>query len=97
MERKQIYLHRQSTTSIGAAAPHGRGNSSAESYQKYLVAATSLYEEDRDAYLRKAIEASYKLVAKTHGLARGMKVTYFSLEFHIEQMYNVCINQKEVK
>jgi len=39
----------------------------------------------------------YKLVAKTHGLARGMKATYFSLEFHIEQMYNVCINQKEVK
>lgn len=36
-----------------------KANLSAESYQKYLVAATSLYEEDRDAYLRKAIEASY--------------------------------------
>jgi len=34
-------------------------NLSAESYQKYLAAATSLYEEDQDAYLRKAIEASY--------------------------------------
>ena len=33
------------------------------SYQKYLEAATSLYEEDQDAYLRKAIEASY---AKFH-------------------------------
>lgn len=30
-----------------------------ESYQKYFDAATVLYEEDRDAYLRKAIEASY--------------------------------------
>ena len=36
-----------------------KANLSTESYQKYLVAATSLYEEDRDAYLRKAIEASY--------------------------------------
>ena len=34
-------------------------NLSEESYQKYLAAATSLYEEDQDAYLRKAIEASY--------------------------------------
>lgn len=32
---------------------------SAESYQKYLTAAASLYEDDRDEYLRKAIEASY--------------------------------------
>ena len=32
---------------------------SAESYQKYMEAATSLFEEDQDAYLRKAIEASY--------------------------------------
>lgn len=32
---------------------------SAESYQKYLEAATSLYGEDQDSYLRKAIEASY--------------------------------------
>lgn len=36
-----------------------RDNLSAESYQKYLEAATSLYEEEQDAYLRKAIEASY--------------------------------------
>lgn len=32
---------------------------SVESFQKYLEAATLLYEEDQDAYLRKAIEASY--------------------------------------
>lgn len=31
----------------------------AESYQKYLAAATRFYEEDQDAYLRKAIEACY--------------------------------------
>lgn len=36
-----------------------RMNLSAESYQKYLEAATDLYEEDQDAYLRKAIEAIY--------------------------------------
>lgn len=32
---------------------------SAESYQKYLSAATLLYEKDQDKYLRKAIEAGY--------------------------------------
>ena len=36
-----------------------KSNLSTESYQKYLIAATSLYEEDQDTYLRKAIEASY--------------------------------------
>lgn len=34
-------------------------NLQAESYQKYLDAATVLYEKDQDSYLRKAIEASY--------------------------------------
>ena len=36
-----------------------KSNLSEESYRKYLAAATSLYEEDQDAYLRKAIEANY--------------------------------------
>ena len=36
-----------------------KANLSTESYQKYLTTATSLYEEDQDSYLRKAIEASY--------------------------------------
>lgn len=36
-----------------------RVNLSVESYQKYLNAATALYEENQDFYLRKAIEASY--------------------------------------
>lgn len=37
---------------------------SAESFQKYLNAAITLYEKDQDSYLRKAIEAGY---AKYHG------------------------------
>ena len=37
---------------------------STESYRKYFDAATALYEADQDAYLRKAIEASY---ARFHG------------------------------
>jgi putative zinc finger/helix-turn-helix YgiT family protein len=37
---------------------------STESYQKYLEAATALYEKNQDSYLRKAIEASY---ARFHG------------------------------
>ena len=37
---------------------------SGESYRKYLDAATALFEEEQDSYLRKAIEASY---AKFHG------------------------------
>lgn len=36
-----------------------KANLSEESYQKYLETATLLYEKDQDAYLRKAIEASY--------------------------------------
>ncbi len=36
-----------------------RTNLSLVSYQKYLKAASGLYEEDRDSYLRKAIEADY--------------------------------------
>lgn len=39
-------------------------NLSEASYRKYLEAATLLYEEDQDYYLRKAIEASY---ARFHG------------------------------
>ena len=34
-------------------------NLSSDAYNKYLEIATSLYEKDRDVYLRKAIEASY--------------------------------------
>ena len=41
-----------------------RTNLSGESYRKYLDAATALFEEEQDSYLRKAIEASY---AKFHG------------------------------
>ncbi len=36
-----------------------RVNLSTESYRKYFETATTLYENDRDQYLRRAIEASY--------------------------------------
>ena len=36
-----------------------RDSMSSESYRKYLAAATTLYEDDRDQYLRRAIKASY--------------------------------------
>lgn len=36
-----------------------KDNLSPESYEKYLEAAGSLYEEDQDSYLRRAIEANY--------------------------------------
>lgn len=36
-----------------------RSNLSEEAYEKYLTTATSLYEKERDVYLRKAIEACY--------------------------------------
>lgn len=41
-------------------------NLSAEAYRKYFEASTTLYENNQDAYLRKAIEAKY---AKFHGNA----------------------------
>ena len=41
-----------------------REHLSVESFQRYLDAATILYDEDQDSYLRKAIEASY---ARFHG------------------------------
>ena len=73
-------------------------NLSAESYQKYLDAATTLYEEDQDFYLRKAIEASY---AKFHGnqLFHGNTelsldnvvdvIRYFAASAQITSLYKV--------
>lgn len=70
----------------------------AESYQKYLDAATALYEEDQDSYLRKAIEASY---AKFHGnqLLHGNTelsldkvvdvIRYFASSVKITSLYKV--------
>lgn len=69
-----------------------------EAYQKYLNIATSLYEKDRDSYLRKAIEASY---AKFHKkpLFRGNTdlsldkvidvIRYFSASKKITDLYKV--------
>jgi putative zinc finger/helix-turn-helix YgiT family protein len=52
-------------------------NLSMESYQKYLDAATVLYEKDQDSYLRKAIEASY---ARFHGNQQFHGNTELSLD-----------------
>ncbi len=58
-----------------------KANLSSESYQKYLAAATLLYEEDQDAYLRKAIEASY---AKFQGNQMFHGNTELSLDKTVE-------------
>lgn len=73
-------------------------NLSMESYQKYLNAATALYEKEQDSYLRKTIEASY---AKFHGnqLYHGNTVLsldkvvdvirYFAASTKITSLYKV--------
>ena len=70
----------------------------AQSYQKYLEVATTLYEKDQDAYLRKAIEASY---ARFHGnqLFHGNTelslnkvvdvIRYFAVSKQITNLYKV--------
>ena len=75
-----------------------KDNISSEAYQKYLEAATSLYEEDQDAYLRKAIEASY---AKFHGnhMFQGNTelsldkvvdvIRYFASSMNVTSLYKV--------
>ncbi len=75
-----------------------KDNLSSESYQKYLEAVASLYEEDRDVYLRKAIEASY---AKFHGnhmfhgntelsLDKAVDVIrYFASSMNVTSLYKV--------
>lgn len=69
-----------------------------ESYQKYLVTATALYEDDQDSYLRKAVEASY---ARFHGnqLFHGNTelsldkvvdvIRYFAASIQITGLYKV--------
>ncbi len=75
-----------------------KANLSSESYQKYLAAATSLYEEDQDAYLRKAIEASYARFRGNqmfHGntelsLDKVVEVIrYFALSNKVTSLYKV--------
>ena len=73
-------------------------NLSAESYQKYLATATSLYEDEQDSYLRKAVEASY---ARFHGnqLFHGNTdlsldkvvdvIRYFAASTQITSLYKV--------
>jgi putative zinc finger/helix-turn-helix YgiT family protein len=73
-------------------------NLSTEAYQKYLDAATALYEKNQDSYLRKAIEASY---ARFHGnrLFHGNTelsldkvvdvIRYFAASTQITSLYKV--------
>lgn len=75
-----------------------KSNLSIESYQKYLQAATSLYEEDRDIYLRKAIEASYakfqenKMFNGNQSLSLDKVVDvirYFAVSLNVTKLYKV--------
>lgn len=54
----------------------------AESYQKYSHAATVLYEEDRDSYLRRAIEANY---ARYH----GNQLLHGNIELSLDKVVDV--------
>lgn len=73
-------------------------NLSIESYQKYLKAATSLYEEDKDLYLRKAIEASYAKFQE-NAMLNGNKalsldkvvdvIRYFAASLDVTKLYKV--------
>ena len=75
-----------------------KDNISSEAYRKYLETATTLYEEDQDAYLRKAIEASY---AKFHGnhMFHGNRelsldkvvdvIRYFASSMSVTSLYKV--------
>ncbi len=71
---------------------------SSESYQKYLEAATSLYEEDQDVYLRKAIEANYARFYGNHMFHGNTELSldkvvdvirYFSSSMNVTNLYKV--------
>lgn len=75
-----------------------RKDISARSFQKYWAAATALFEEERDAYLRKAIEANYAKFQKNqffHGntnlsLDKVVDVIrYFASSAKITDLYKV--------
>lgn len=71
---------------------------SPESYQKYLRAATSLYEKDQDIYLRKAIEASYAKFYGNHMCNGNTELSldkvvdvirYFASSMNVTSLYKV--------
>lgn len=75
-----------------------KDNLNVESYRKYLESAAVLYEKDQDAYLRKAIEASYVKFHKNkmlHGnaelsLDKAVDVIrYFAASAKITNLYKV--------
>lgn len=69
-----------------------------ETYQKYLDAATALYEKNQDLYLRKAIEANYVRFAGKQLFIGNTKLSldkvvdvirYFSVSKQITNLYKV--------
>lgn len=75
-----------------------KSNLSAESYQKYLSVATELYEEDQDAYLRKAIEAIYAKFQGNQMLHGNVELSldkvvdvicYFAASLKVTNLYKV--------
>ena len=75
-----------------------KSNLPVESYRKYLMTATSLYEKDQDAYLRKAIEASYARFQGNQMLHGNTKLSldkvidvirYFAASAKITNLYKV--------
>lgn len=69
-----------------------------ETYQKYLDAATALYEKNQDLYLRKAIEANYARFAGKQLFLGNTKLSldkvvdvirYFSASKQITNLYKV--------
>lgn len=59
-----------------------KDNLTEEAYQKYLGAATALYEADQDQYLRKAIQASYARF-------RGNKLFHGNTELSLDRVVDV--------
>lgn len=75
-----------------------KSNLSAESYQKYLMLATSLYEKNQDEYLRKAIEARYVRFNGKQMLNGNMELSldkvvdvirYFAASVNVTNLYKV--------
>ena len=59
-----------------------KSNLTTESYRKYLITATLLYEKDQDAYLRKAIEACYARF-------KGNKLFHGNTELSLDKVVEV--------
>lgn len=59
-----------------------KSNLSVDAYQKYFEAAVTLYDNDRDSYMRKAIEASYARF-------EGDKLLHGNMELSLDKVVDV--------